>query len=188
MTFDNAETDWQLLRSEPGPQLALFRTRYDWMKNPRNEQSLKAIVLETADWVNVVALTPEKKILVVRQYRFGIGKSTTEVPAGLIDAGETHQQAAARELMEETGYTARAWQYLGWVQPNPAFMSNVCHQWLALDVIPTHTLHLDDGEAITCAELTLDEVKAEIHAGEMRNSMSLLALARVFDLRDGVFR
>ncbi len=64
----NKNTDWELIHSEPGPQLALFRTRYDLMKNPRNAKSLKAIVLETQDWVNVLALTPEQKILVVRQY------------------------------------------------------------------------------------------------------------------------
>ncbi|RPH59844.1 MAG: NUDIX hydrolase, partial [Chloroflexi bacterium] len=81
----NKNTDWELIHSEPGPQLALFRTRYDLMKNPRNAKSLKAIVLETQDWVNVLALTPEQKILTVRQYRFGIGKSTTEIPAGLMD-------------------------------------------------------------------------------------------------------
>jgi ADP-ribose pyrophosphatase len=183
----NHETDWQLIHSEPGPQMALFRTRYDWVKNPRNEKSLKAIVLETADWVNVVALTPEKKILVVRQFRFGIGKSTTEIPAGLMDAGETSEHAAARELLEETGYTAREWKYLGWVQPNPAFMDNLCHQWLAVDVTRTHAPHLDEGEAIISAELSLEEVMAEINAGEMRNSITLLTLARVFDLRDGLF-
>jgi 8-oxo-dGTP pyrophosphatase MutT (NUDIX family) len=175
---------WELTRSEAGPELPLFKTRLDWYKNPRNAADMRALVLEAADWANVVALTPEKKILVVRQYRFGIGKFTTEIPAGLIEPGEPHAEAARRELAEETGYIARAWQYLGWVQANPAFMDNLCHMWLALDVTLGGGAHLDDGENIQIAEMSLEEVRQQIRAGEMRNSMTLLALSRVFDLRD----
>jgi hypothetical protein len=66
-------------------------------------------------------------------------------------------------------------------------MNNHCHQWLALDVVKTQPVHLDDGEAIIVAELTLQEIMAEIKSGEMRNSMALLTLARVFDLREASF-
>ena len=175
---------WELTHSERGPELPLFKVRLDWFKNPRNAAAMRALVLEAADWVNVVALTPEKKILVVRQFRFGMGKFTIEIPAGLIEPGEPHAEAARRELVEETGYTAREWRYLGWVQANPAFMNNLCHLWLALDVVPNGVAHLDEGENIQIAELTLEEVCEQIRTGEMRNSLTLLALSRVFDLRD----
>ncbi len=175
---------WELTRSEAGPELPLFKVRLDWFKNPRNAAAMRALVLEAADWANVVALTPEKKILVVRQFRFGMGKFTTEIPAGLIEPGEPHEEAARRELVEETGYTAREWRYLGWVQANPAFMNNLCHLWLALDVVKTAATQMDEGENIQIAELTLEEVREQIRAGEMRNSLTLLALSRVFDLRD----
>ena len=177
------ETSWETLHSERGPDLVLFQARYDWVRNPRNGTSLKAVVLETNDWVNVVALTPEQNIVTVTQYRFGVRRATVEIPAGIINAGETPEQAAVRELQEETGYTAERWKYLGWAEANPAFLNNLCHQWLALDVVKTSPVKLDEGEEISVAELSLAEVRYEIERGRMRNSLTLLALARVFDLR-----
>jgi ADP-ribose diphosphatase len=178
------QKSWEVIRSEQGPNLVLFQTRCDWVKNPRNAKSMKAMILESADWVNIVAVTPEKKVVVVKQFRFGVAKTTVEIPAGLIDKGETPEQAAMRELKEETGYTTAAWQYLGWFESNPAFLNNVCHLWLALDVVKTHSAQLDEGEDISVTELSLEEVRREIQQGNMRNSLTVLALSRVFDLRN----
>ena len=174
---------WQVTKSEPGPNLVLLQARYDWVKNPRTEKSFKAVILESRDWANIVAVTPEKKILVVKQFRFGVAKTTIEIPAGIVETGEPPQQAAMRELEEETGYTSRNWKYLGWFEPNSAFLNNVCHSFLALDVVKTRPTKLDEGEEITIQELSLDEIKQNIEQGKMRNSLSVLALSRVFDLR-----
>lgn len=175
---------WELIRSEQGPHLVLFQPRFDWVKNPRSGKSMKAIVLESGDWVNIVALTPANKVVIVSQHRFGIGKTTVEIPAGLIESGETPEEAAKRELEEETGYTSSEWKYLGSVEANPAFLNNHCHQWLALNVVKTHATHLDENEDIDVAELALQEIRNEIAAGRMRNSLTLLCLSRVFDLRE----
>lgn len=180
----NMEKTWEMIRSERGPDLGLFQTRFDWMKNPRNAKSLRAVILEAADFVNVVAVTPEKKIVVVRQYRFGAGRVTTEIPAGLMNNTEMPEDAARRELREETGYTSLQWKYLGWVEPNPAFLNNVCHQWLALDVVKTSEPELDEGEEISVLEISMEEILEEIEQGRMRNALTLLPLARVFDLRE----
>ena len=145
-------------------------------------KSRKAVVLESPDWVNIIAVTPEKKILVVKQYRFGVGKTTTEIPAGIIEAGEMPEQAAVRELKEETGYTTASWKYLGWVEANPAFLNNICHQWLALDVVKTTGTDLDEGEEISVAEMSFGEILQEIEQGRMRNSLSVLDLSKVFDI------
>jgi ADP-ribose pyrophosphatase len=175
--------DWELVRSEMGPDLVLFKTRFDWMKNPRNSSQLKAVVLETSDWVNIVALTPEGKILVVSQFRFGIRKTTTEIPAGLIEPGEAPLEAAIRELKEETGYTTQDWKYLGWVEANPAFLNNRCHMWLAKNVIKDHQPELDESEDVLVDELSFEELLREIRKERMRNSLTMLALSRVFDMR-----
>ena len=178
------EKPWEVVRSEQGPDLVLFQARYDWVRNPRNAKSMRAVILESPDWVNIVAVTPEKKIVVVKQFRFGVARITVEIPAGIIDKEETPEQAAARELKEETGYIATQWKYLGWFEANPAFLNNVCHSWLALDVVKMHLPQLDEGEEISVAELSLDEISREIKQGNMRNSLTVLALSRVFDLRN----
>jgi ADP-ribose pyrophosphatase len=177
------EAGWELVRSEIGPDLVIFKTRFDWVRNPRNSSQLKAVVLEAPDWVNVIALTPEKKILVVNQFRFGIRKTTIEIPAGLVEAGETPLEAAIRELREETGYTTNEWDYLGWVEANPAFLNNRCHHWLANNVNKNHMLALDESEDLSVSEITIDEMYCVIREGRMRNAFTLLALSRVFDLR-----
>ena len=177
------EKPWQLVRSEQGPALILFQTRFDQVANPRTGRSLKAIVLEAPDWVNVVAVTPEGKVVVVHQYRFGTGQTTIEIPAGIVEKGETPQQAAIRELKEETGYTTTRWKYLGWVESNPAFLNNHCHQWLAQAVVKTQAAEPDANEDIAVSEFSLAEVRQAIADERIRNSLALLALSHVFDLR-----
>lgn len=184
MAKENSERPWKLLRSEVGDELPIFKIRYNWMENPRNSTTLKAIVLDVPDWVTVVAVTVDERLVVVRQYRFGIEDFTTEVPAGLVNPSEHHRLAAERELREETGYTSNDWVYLGWVQPNPAYQNNRLHQWLARDVRLTEPCQQDDGEDISVMTLSLTETCQEIAEGRMRNSLALLTLSRVTNLWD----
>ena len=173
---------WRHVNSEHGPQIPLFNVRYDWLENPRTREVLKRLVLETPDWVNIVALTPENRVVMVRQFRFGIGKITTEIPGGIVDPGETSGEAARRELLEETGYTGGEWEYLGAVEANPAIQNNLCHHWLARHVVKNGHMDLGDGEDIMVMEMSLDEIKQEIREGRLLHSLALSALARVFDL------
>ena len=80
--------------------------------------------IDSADWVNVVPVTPAGEIVMVRQYRHGLRDVTLEIPGGMVDPGETPEQAAARELLEETGYRAERLEALGSVNPNPALFGN----------------------------------------------------------------
>lgn len=96
-----------------------------------NGSEREALVLVAPDWVNVVAITAADEVLFVRQWRFGLGSWTLEIPGGLVDPGEAPEHAAARELLEETGYRATSWTLLGVVHPNPAIFTNTCPTYLA---------------------------------------------------------
>jgi ADP-ribose pyrophosphatase len=170
---------WKRIKSESGPDLKLFQVRWDTLVNPRTEQVLERLVLETDDWVNVVPITSDNQIVMVNQYRFGVGKITSEIPGGLIDDGEDSKSAAIRELSEETGYTSGEWIYLGSVEPNPAFHTNRCHHWLALGVEKTVEPVLDPGEDIKVETLSFTDLKGSILAGDIEHVLALSALSRV---------
>ena len=160
----------------------MTRARFDTMEHPRTGKRLRRLVLETPDWINVVARTEDGRLVLVRQFRFGADEVTTEIPGGVVDPGETPEDAARRELREETGYTGGRWSPLGSVDPNPAFQDNRCHHWLAEGVRRTREPAPDPGEDIEVALLEADEVRAAIADGRIRHSLVICALSRVMDL------
>jgi len=173
---------WEWIRSKDVADLILFKARFDWYQNPRNQQRKKAVILQAPDWVNVVALTPDQHVVIVQQYRFGTREITSEIPAGIVEEDELPQQAAMRELKEETGYTSQEWTSMDYVQPNPAFLDNRCYLFLAKNARRTHSPQLDAGEHIRTQVMDRHQVAKEINAGRMRHSLALAALARVFEV------
>jgi ADP-ribose pyrophosphatase len=175
--------DWEKLGHDYSQEdLILFKTRFDRMKNPLSGAILKRLVLESVDWVNMVALTPEGQSVMVRQYRFGVGYSTLETPGGMVDAGEDSLTAAKRELLEETGYASDTWHYLGAVEPNPAIHNHLCHHWLAENAQQVQPPEPGAGEVIDVVTMTESDIKSAVAAGELRHALALSVLARVFDL------
>ncbi len=169
---------WQLLDSEPAIDLSLFRARFDHVLNPRTQKSTRITVLSGNDSVNVFALTKSGEVLMIKQYRFGIGAYIIELPGGLVDDGEDHQQAAKRELMEETGYVAREWHYMGCVASNPVFMDSYIHHYVALDAEKVSEPELEDAEDIEAHELPLAKVEKMLRNGEFQHPHTVSGVLR----------
>lgn len=115
---------WNALETEALQDCAVFRVSRTLAESPNTGESHSFYRIDSADWVNVVPVTTAGEIVMVRQYRHGLRDLTLEIPGGMIDAGESPEQAAARELLEETGYRAARIQPLGSVNPNPALFGN----------------------------------------------------------------
>lgn len=187
--MNNRDSDpkpWKLIKQESGPSLKVFASRFEYRLNPRNGKELECLVLDSKDWVNIVALTKERDAVLVKQFRFGSASVTIEIPGGVIDQGESHGEAARRELREETGFSSDNWTYLGASEPNPAILNNLCHHWLAEDVVLSHSVSPDDGEDITVITASLEEIREAVSSGRMRHALAITGLAKVFDLRTGV--
>jgi len=132
--------------------------------------------IEAPDWVNVLAFTSAGLCLLVRQFRFGIWAATLEVPGGTIDLGETPEEAAHRELLEETGHQAGRMLTLGKIQPNPAVQNNHLHCFLALDCQPLHSGKPDPLEEVILETCPASGLCRLVQEGHIQNALVLASL------------
>ncbi len=131
--------------------------------------------IDSADWVNIVALTDQDEIVMVRQYRHGEGEVTLEIPGGIVDPGEDGATAAARELLEETGYLAGAVARLGVVNPNPALFGNRTETYVARGV--RRVAEIQNGQTEETVVELIPRSKLRAHAREGRISSALVIAA-----------
>jgi 8-oxo-dGTP pyrophosphatase MutT (NUDIX family) len=141
-------------------------------------------VIEAPDWINVIPLTDDGRVLLVRQYRVGIEDFTLEIPGGMCDPGETPRRAAERELREETGCEARTISEIGWVHPNPAIQNNRCHTFLARGVTPAGESSPDPDEELELVEEPLERIPELIADGRISHAL-VIAAFRLFDEAKG---
>lgn len=164
-----------------GPGRTLARTRVLELREVRYDHPVRGTgreftVIAAPDWVNVVALTPDGRLVLVRQFRFGIDDFSLEVPGGVIEPGEDPVAAGVRELAEETGFVGRAARLLGSVHPNPAIQTNRCHLVLVEDAVRRAALDWDPDEEIETSTAPVAEVLAWARAGRITHSLVLCAL------------
>ncbi|MBP1596162.1 MAG: hydrolase [Acidobacteria bacterium] len=150
----------------------LYRVR---ARSPRTGQYRRLSVLHAGSWVNVVALTPDRQVLLIRQFRHGTGEFTLEIPGGMVDPDEMPAQAAMRELLEETGYAGDPPVSIGVVTPNPAILNNRCHTFLIENCRWSREPELDSGEDIEVMTRPLQDVPGIIAAGDINHALVISA-------------
>lgn len=169
---------WPLLGSTQIFDAGLFRVAKDSACSPRIGLTRDFLVIHIPDFVLAVALTSDRKLILVRQYRHGSRTVSLEIPGGLHDgASETPLQAAARELLEETGYRGGRWLPLGALRPQPAMQANRAWIFLVTDLEARGQAKPDAGEDIEVVLLPLTRLAACIAGGSIDNALTVAALS-----------
>jgi 8-oxo-dGTP pyrophosphatase MutT (NUDIX family) len=173
---------WQKLSSRPIADFHIFKLRADRKVSPRTGTEHEFLVLDSRDWVNVVALTSDQQMVMIEQYRHGSNTVELEIPGGVMDPHETSPVAAAvRELREETGFEGGNARILGRVFANPAIMSNTCYTVLIENCRCVHPVQFDQGEDLATRMVPLAEVAGMVATGKIQHSLVVAALS-YFDL------
>lgn len=175
---------WKTLQSKYIHRDLYMTMRHDKCQLPDGRIVDPYYVLEFPDWVNIVAVTGEKQIVLVKQYRHGLSRNLIGLPSGFIDENEPPLKAAQRELAEETGYVSDNWKELCQLSPNPANHNNIVHTYLALDCHKRLTQNLDEGEQIEIIINSIDELKEMVQKKELVNALYVSALFYAFNELD----
>ena len=162
---------WEVISTNRDSSYRIFQLRIDRARSPRTNKIHEFYILESPSWVNIIPLTSDNNVVMIRQYRHGIKDFTLEIPGGLLEPGDSPASAAERELREETGYWGENISYVGHVHPNPAIQNNICYTYLAKDVHKIQDQSLDDKEDIETVTYPLQEIPELITKGHITHSL-----------------
>jgi len=155
----------------------VFKVRSDEKVSPRTNEAHEMFVLESPDWVNVIPITTDGKMVLVEQYRHGSDSIELEVPGGVMDkTDKSPVETACRELKEETGYEGENARVIGKVFPNPAIMSNSCYTVLVENCRLVCDVNFDSGEDIITRIVDLDDIPKLVADNKIRHSIVIAAL------------
>jgi 8-oxo-dGTP pyrophosphatase MutT (NUDIX family) len=147
---------WNLVGERSTRDFQIFRTRTLDVTDPRNGKPYIRTVIDAPDWVNVLPVMADGRVVLVRQFRFGTWSNTLEIPGGMVDPGEDALTAATRELEEETGVRPAQMALIGASHPNPAIFGNRLHSFLATGCVQLHEGAQEGSEDIRVELVTRD--------------------------------
>ncbi len=170
--------DWKIRKSELKMDCKVFSVYRELVISPRTKKEVEIYRLITNNWVNVIPITPEGEIVMVKQYRHGTRSFTLEIPGGLIDDTDiSPEEAGKRELLEETGYTSDDITLIGGMSPQPAIFNNILYTCIARNVKKVADQNLDEGEDIEIKILKPEEVKKLIADGVINHALVIASLS-----------
>jgi ADP-ribose pyrophosphatase len=173
---------WKTVSSKPVGDFRIFNIRSDHKISPRTGEEHDFFVINSVNWVNIIALTPENQLVMVEQYRHGSDTVELEVPGGMIDATDASPiETAERELREETGYEGTNGKIIGQTFPNPAIMSNTCYIVLLENCRLKHGVTFDAAEDLITRLVPVADLPDLVASGKIAHSLVVVALYH-FDL------
>lgn len=167
---------WKRLRTVRSEDYQILQVREDIFADPRTGEEHPRVIIDADEWANVVAITPDDKVVLLRQWRFGSQAEGLEIPGGVVDKGETPQQAAVRELEEETGYRPETIEPVGWLWSNPAHFTNRQHTFLARGCERAHEGTPDASEDLVVELVPRADIPGLIRRGEIRHALHVASL------------
>lgn len=179
MMFKFSKPLWKVLKDKKVYETPIFSLNEKEVLPDESDDPALFYVINAPEWINILALTAEKEIVLVEQYRHGIHESTLEIPGGMVDEDENPMEAAKRELLEETGYSSSQWKMMGKTSSNPAIMSNFTHLYLAENCIKTDEISLDGHEDIKVHVLPLKKFLKLIENGVVHHAIVLAAVSKL---------
>jgi ADP-ribose pyrophosphatase len=155
----------------------IFQIRSDRKVSPRTGQEHDFFVIDSVNWVNVIAVTLAQELVMIEQYRHGTDTIELEIPGGMIDAQDESPIAAGqRELREETGYAGEQPRIIGQVFPNPAILSNTCFTLFVPQCQRKHEVEFDHTEDLITRLVPLGDVPGLVASGRIRHCLVAVAL------------
>jgi 8-oxo-dGTP pyrophosphatase MutT (NUDIX family) len=178
-SFSNDPKPWKQISSEYLFRKPWLTMRQDCVEMPNGSRIDEFFVWEYPEWVNVVALTPKKEVVLIRQFRYAINKVFYEIPAGVHDnPNETLLEAAQRELLEETGYGGGQWQEYMQLSANPALQNNITYTFLAENVEKLKPQALEETEEIVVHKMPLEHLQDMLLSGQMIQALHTAPLLK----------
>ncbi len=171
---------WTILKSEYLIRRPWLTARRDHVRFPDGRENPEYYVLEYPDWVNVIAITKDGHFVMERQYRHALGRTSYELPCGVMEQGEEPLEAIKRELLEETGYGGGEWRHLMDISANSSTMNNMTHCFLATGVEKISEPHLDDTEELEVYLLSREKVRELLKTNQFVQALMVAPLWKFF--------